>query len=603
MGRRRLLWKLYPSYLLVTLLALLAITWYASDATRRFFHRQTTQVLEARARVLGRTMVQRLALTHTDEIDAFCKEMGQVSATRITVILPTGVVVGDSDANPTTMENHADRPEVIEALSGGTGHAQRESPTLKEQMLYVAVAVSDSQGRRWVVRSAMSLHYIDHVVRGLQLRILFAGVAIALLSAVICLLVSRRIARPMEEIRHGVQRMAGGDLEHRLPLYSIEEIASLTSAINEMAEQLRERLHALTAQRNEQDAVFASMAEGVMAVDTHEHVLRINQAAAQILDLSPAAAQGKSVPEVVRNTDLQRFVTRTLTASDPTEGEIILRGNGERWLQAHGAIMNDASGRQMGAVIVLNDLTHVRRLEGFRRDFVANVSHELRTPITSIKGFVETLLDGAMDEPESAKRFLGIVARQVDRLNAIISDLLLLSQLDQGGERKPLSVERTPICNVVAMAVEICQAKAESKHMTVRVECDPHLAAPINVPLIEQALVNLIDNALKYSEAGKSVYVAAEHVANQLMIEVRDEGPGIPAEHVPRLFERFYRVDKGRSREMGGTGLGLAIVKHIAQAHGGAVSVESVYGKGSTFTLSLPDEETNGRTPPSGRPG
>ena len=252
-------------------------------------------------------------------------------------------------------------------------------------------------------------------------------------------------------------------------------------------------------------------------------------------------------------------------------------------------MLHDASGRQMGAVVVLNDVTRIRRLENFRRDFVANVSHELRTPITAIKGFVETLLDGAMREPESAEKFLGIIARQADRLNAIINDLLLLSKLEQQGEQGTVTTESAAIRGVLDAAIELCAFKADRKNIPIQVRCEGTLRAKVNVPLLEQALVNLVDNAVKYSEPGKPVTVeAALRNGGSLVIQVRDEGRGIEQEHLPRIFERFYRVDKGRSRDMGGTGLGLSIVKHIAQAHGGSVAVQSEPGKGSLFTITLP---------------
>jgi two-component system phosphate regulon sensor histidine kinase PhoR len=464
--------------------------------------------------------------------------------------------------------------------------------------MYAAIAAQDPRGNLLVLRAAMSLSHIDHAVRDLQIRIALVGVLIAVAAAIVCLVVSGRIARPIEEMKRGVERLAAGELDHRLYVPASAEIGSLAVVINEMAAQLEDRIRLITAQRNEQEAVFLSMVEGVLAVDMGERVLRMNQAAGALLGASPAEAQGKMIQEVVRNPELQKFVAQTLASGKtPTESEILLREEGERWLQAHGAVLHDASGRQMGAVVVLNDMTRIRRLENFRRDFVANVSHELRTPITAIKGFVETLLDGAMREPESAEKFLGIIARQADRLNAIINDLLLLSKLEQQGERGTVMTETASIRAVLDAAIELCAFKADRKNIPIRVRCEETLRAKVNVPLLEQALVNLVDNAVKYSEPGKPVTVEAALRNGSLVIQVRDEGPGIEREHLPRIFERFYRVDKGRSRDMGGTGLGLSIVKHIAQAHGGSVAVQSEPGKGSLFTITLP-----ARPPENGSP-
>jgi two-component system phosphate regulon sensor histidine kinase PhoR len=598
--RKRLLWQLYPSYLLVTVLSLLVVTLYASDAARRFFRDQTQQVLESRARVLGRDMANGLLPATPAKLDAFCKEMGRLTDMRLTVIKPDGTVLGDTDSTPATMENHAGRPEIQQALSspGKVGSAVRESPTLGMTMMYAAIAAQDPRGNQLVLRTAMSLSHIDRAVHDLQLRMALVGVLIAVAAAIVCLIFSGRIARPLEEMKRGVERLAAGELNHRLYVPASEEIGSLAAVINEMAAQLEDRIRLITAQRNEQEAVFLSMVEGVLAVDMRERVLRINQAAGALLGVNPAEAQGKTIQEVVRNPELQKFVGQTLSnRKTPTESEILLRDEGERWLQAHGAVLHDASGRQMGAVVVLNDMTRVRRLEHFRRDFVANVSHELRTPITAIKGFVETLLDGAMREPESAEKFLGIIARQADRLNAIINDLLLLSKLEQQGERGTITTETALIRGVLDAAIELCAFKADRKNIPIRVHCEGTLRAKVNVPLLEQALVNLVDNAVKYSEPGKPVTVEAALHNGSLVIQVRDEGPGIEREHLPRIFERFYRVDKGRSRDMGGTGLGLSIVKHIAQAHGGSVAVQSEPGKGSLFTITLPAAPAESESP------
>jgi two-component system, OmpR family, phosphate regulon sensor histidine kinase PhoR len=617
-GRKRLLWQLFPSYLLVTVLSLLVVTLYASEATRRFFRNQTRQVLESRARVLSQDMMNGLLPPTPAGLDAFCKKMGKIESTRLTMITPAGVVVGDSDSNPATMENHAGRPEIKDAYEGRAegriGYAVRESPTLNLTMMYVAIAAKDPQGQWLVLRTAQSLNHIDDAVLGLQVRMALVGVAIALAAALVSLVVSRRIARPIEEMKRGVERLAAGELAHRLYVPPSEEIGSLAVVINQMAAQLEDRIRLITAQRNEQEAVFLSMVEGVLAVDMRERVLRMNQAAGELLGATPAEAQGRTIQEVVRNPDLQKFVAQTLSSpKTPTESEILLREDGpsafaqgrpeasrmggERWLQAHGAVLHDAAGRQMGAVVVLNDVTRIRRLENFRRDFVANVSHELRTPITAIKGFVETLLDGAMREPESAEKFLGIIARQADRLNAIINDLLLLSKLEQQGEKGTITTESASIRSVLDAAIELCSHKAETKRIPIQVRCPPGLRAKVNVPLLEQALVNLVDNAVKYSEPGKPVTVEAALRNGSLVIQVRDEGPGIEREYLPRIFERFYRVDKGRSRDMGGTGLGLSSVKHIAQAHGGSVAVQSEPGKGSIFTITVPAPQPEGEPP------
>ena len=332
------------------------------------------------------------------------------------------------------------------------------------------------------------------------------------------------------------------------------------------------------------------MVEGVLAVDTDERVIAVNAAAARLLDTDPQTAEGKAIQEIVRNPDLQHVVAQTLGGHMPVEADIVMRvGAEDRNLQANGTLLHgDDDGADVGAVVVLNDVTRLKRLEAVRRDFVANVSHELKTPVTSIKGFAETLEDGALDDPATARRFVRIIAGQADRLNSIIEDLLALSTLEQSGDSPLLQLEEADLCDVVAVALEVCGHKAEVKHIRLREDCPGGVMTRVSPPLLEQAVVNLVDNAIKYSAEGSEVVIALRESEDEIVVSVTDQGQGVAREHLPRLFERFYRVDKARSRDMGGTGLGLAIVKHIAQIHGGRVSVDSVIGQGSTFRLYLP---------------
>jgi two-component system phosphate regulon sensor histidine kinase PhoR len=290
--------------------------------------------------------------------------------------------------------------------------------------------------------------------------------------------------------------------------------------------------------------------------------------------------------ELVYNQQLQKLVVDVLTHNEPVERDIEIYKDKKRYVHVHGASIDKTDGTS--AVIVFNDMTRIYRLENMRQEFVSNVSHELKTPITSIKGFVETLLDGAMNNREEAKKFLEIIARHTDRLIAIIEDILSLSHIEQGVENQNIPKEIGTIKDILTAAAAACQSKAVEKQMTIAIDCDDRLAAPINAPLLEQAVVNLIDNAIKYSDPQKTITLNARQNNNTVLITVSDQGGGIAAEHLPRIFERFYVVDKARSRKVGGTGLGLAIVKHIVNAHGGKISVESEIGKGSIFTITLP---------------
>jgi two-component system phosphate regulon sensor histidine kinase PhoR len=410
----------------------------------------------------------------------------------------------------------------------------------------------------------------------------------------------------MHELRQAVERVTAGQSDHRLPPYRSGELGSLRRALERMAGEFNQRLRSIRAQRNELEAVLGSMVEGVLAVDQGERLISLNQAAADLLGLSTETSIGRSIQEAVRNTAIQQFVGTALTHEEPTQADLVIRvssGVGETeecFLQAQGAALRDATGQRIGALIVLQDVTRLRRLELIRRDFVANVSHEIKTPITAIKAAVETMIDSNGESAEGeggggaagadARPFLDMIARQSDRLHAIVEDLLSLARVEQDAERNRVEREPTAIQRVVRSAVESCAANAASKSMRVISECPDDLIAPANAELLEQALVNLLDNAVKYAPEGSRIWVRAAPYVAGVQLDVIDEGPGIEAEHLPRLFERFYRTDKARSRAEGGTGLGLAIVKHIANAHGGRVRVESTVGQGSRFTLLLPGD-------------
>jgi two-component system phosphate regulon sensor histidine kinase PhoR len=417
------------------------------------------------------------------------------------------------------------------------------------------------------------------------------AVATLILASLVVLLsywASRRILRPLEQIRAGADRLAHGELQHRLRIHDASEIAVLAESLNQMAEQADQRIRTLVRQENELEAILSSMEEGVLAVDNASIIINVNEACARMLGAPAESLRGRLVHEAVRRADLIEFLEATLAGNTPCEADLQWLAEPDRWFHANSTALYDADGRKIGAVVVLHDVTRLRHLENVRRDFVANVSHELRTPITSIQGFVETVLDESLEDKEAAMRHLRIVLRQAQRLSSIIDDLLSLSYIERGAEAHSIPVENASLAEVLRSALEMCEKKAADKQITLSAKCPNDLSAQLNGPLLEQAVMNLVDNAIKYSSAGAKVCVEAEREASGVVIRVRDQGCGIAPQHLPRLFERFYRVDKARSRELGGTGLGLAIVKHIVAAHRGTVHVESTLGKGSTFFIHLP---------------
>jgi two-component system phosphate regulon sensor histidine kinase PhoR len=589
--RRRLLWQLFPSYLLITLISLLAVSWYASEAMRHFFLDQTATDLKARAALLEKQIEGLLSPLRTETIDAICKEAGRLSATRITVILADGTVIGDSHETPRLMDNHASRPEIITALSGQTGQSLRFSKTLMQRMLYVALPIRDPQRTVAVLRTALPATAVEAEIRSIQLKIALGGCIIALLAAGISWVISRRISLPIEQMKRSAAQFAGGDLSHRLASPATEEMAGLADAMNQMAVQLDNRIKTVISQRNQLEAVLASMLEGVIAIDSEERIVSINRAAAQLFENDPANCQKKTIQEVIRFPALQQFILSALNNPKPAEADISVYQNIERVIEAKSSPLLDAGRKQIGTLVVFNDVTQLRRLENMRRDFGANVSHEIKTPLTAIKGFVETLQQGKVDKPEEENRFLGIIQKHVDRLNSIVDDLLTLSRIELEKEQKEINSEVAKIIEVFQAAIQLCRLKAAEKKIRIDLDCEKDATAVCDPTLIEQAVVNLLDNALKYSEPQSTILLNSRRQNSEVVISVQDHGIGIAQKHLPRIFERFYRVDKARSRNLGGTGLGLAIVKHIAQAHGGHVTVESKLGEGSRFSIHLPQNK------------
>ena len=413
---------------------------------------------------------------------------------------------------------------------------------------------------------------------------------VAVAALVVGLLLALAISRPMERIASDARRIAEGDFSSPIDGGSFVEADSLADSLNAMAEQQSERVRHLQQRQQEQQAVLSGMIEGVLAVDLQHRIVLLNNAAAMMLDVQSSQAQGQPLSAVVRQLALLEFVERAFAADSPMEDEVLLGASeGDRIVRVHAGPLRDRLGERVGLVMVVSDVTHLRKLENLRRDFVANVSHELKTPVTSIRGFVETLRDGADEDPENRWRFLEIVARQAERLESIIDDLLSLSRIEQEAENPRIDMADAKVGEIIRAAVGACQTAARDQGIMVRAESPPKLSLKCNAQLIEQAIVNLLQNAIRYSEPGGSVIVKAEPKADGgVTISVVDRGCGIEQEHLPRIFERFYCVDKARSRKVGGTGLGLAIVKHIAQAHGGQIEVRSAIGRGSTFVLHLP---------------
>ena len=596
MPRTRFVWQLFAGWCALVALVFAACFWLASVQLARLADEtQLRRMADAAAGLAALLPDDATAITD-ESFTAAATELARTARVNFDLLAADGTPLhgAPGSAQSRTGQGWQTASEAAlfeEARAGRIARASRYDAASGRRVHTVAVSLGAGAAPAGIMRVTADTAAADRELAGAQRRLLGGYLLTAFLAVLGGYAIARRAARPVRELSTAAMQLASGKFDAPLPVPEAAELSDLACAIAGLREQLVERGLTIGRQGTQQEAVLGSMIEGVLAIDARQRIVSINHGAAELLGLDPDVVLRRPLQEVVRNPDLRRFALLAIDCREPVEDDLVIRGPRDRTIRLRGTALRDVSG-EGGAVIVLNDVTDIQRLENVRRDFVANVSHELKTPIASIKGFVETLLDGAADNPADNRRFLGIVARQAERLEAIIEDLLALSRIEQSEGAGNLPLERVHVLAVLSAAVADCQPRARDRAVTIEVFCDGLLEADVNPALLEQAIINLVDNAVKYSDGGDTIWVdaVAEHVGDgpTVRIRVRDEGCGIDAEHLSRIFERFYRVDRARSRQLGGTGLGLSIVKHIVQAHGGSVAVESTPGVGSTFTIDLP---------------
>lgn len=573
----------------ISVFSLFIVTWYATETGRELYLQKTAEGLNDDAYLIKEMLLSDSLDMSGASIRKTIAQVGKYVSIRITLIRPDGLVIADSEHEPKAMDNHSTRPEVLQALKHKTGQSVRYSHTVERDMMYFALFVDDFDKAGLIIRTSKTLSTIEQVISAMQFRIFRGGLFVSFIAILAGFIISRRISTPLERIIGGVREFAAGNLTKRLSEPSTEEMAHLSEALNKMAIQLDDKIQTIVRQRNQQKAVFESMAEGVIAVDKNMKIITANSAAYNLFGIKAQELKGRYIRDVFKNTEIDNLVLDVLRTGKPREEEINLVNHTELCLKINARVLADESSETIGASLVINDLTRLRILEANRREFVANVSHELRTPLTSIKGFAEALHEGGIEDHETARRFIDIIYRQSNRLGSILEDILTLSRLDRE-ETNDIEFSEENVKNVIDAAVQICSFNADKKKIPIHVECDEQLTVKMSAQLIEEALINLIDNAVKYSPEEREIRITCKPENKKVLIKVIDSGNGIGQEHLARIFERFYRVDKARSRDMGGTGLGLAIVKHIALVHNGHVEVASNPGQGSTFSLFLPAE-------------
>jgi len=573
---------------------LLIIFWFFIQNYKKSYYDFVTNNLKVEAFLIASKISEYNLDESSNKIDSICKELSKKIATRITVISSNGDVIGDSEKDPDSMENHKNRSEVIAALRGEIGVLERYSHTLNEDMLYMAVPFIKNDKIVAVIRTSLPITVIKKTLNRMYHGIGLIVLCVAFLGALGSYLMSKKSSRPVMDIKIAAERFSNGDFSYKIPKTQIQEANEIAQSLNNMAENLKEKINLLYEEKSKIDAILSSMNEGVIAIDENGKILIINSAAYELFNIEINSANGKWIGEVIRYSEVQEFFENIIEAKRTLEKEITIydfkKSGLKVYLRLNGTCLFDKNGKCIGGLIVASNITKLKELDEQRKEFLANVSHEMRTPLTSIKGYLETIREGNVNSPEDTKKFLDIIYSQVERLTLIVDDLLSLSLLEKDKENGEIQKVKTNLYDILKNAVEVCLPLAHQKQQKIMLNCDNTILGYFEPNLLEQAIINLLDNAIKYSEPNKNIFVEGklDEEKKEIIISVKDEGPGIEKKHLDRLFERFYRVDKSRSRKLGGTGLGLAIVKHIAIAHKGRVSVCSSLGEGSTFFIYIP---------------
>ncbi len=603
--RAKLFWKLGLTYLLLLLAVLAAMDFFASRILRAEFVRSAENELAA----LEKTAQSRPP--QTDDITAlrnWADWMSQ-SGARVTVIGSDGAVLVDSGEEPPSSENSADLPEVRDAFANGEAESVRRSPELNRDLAYRAVRYQPPSGPAVVLRMAVPVGEVRGAIAVVRSRLVLVSLIILILGGAVSLMLSRGFSMRVERLKDFAGRVAAGDFRPLELEDTEDELTDLVRALNETAARLDESILTLTGERNRSSAILRSMAEGVAVIDARERVVFCNQAFAQILSVDAAESENRPLLEVVRQADLVALARRALQSGEHVQGDLVL---GTVSPQNFGvtaapitALDSQANGRasssttqstgngaprppvQQGAVIVLHDISELRRLERVRQDFVANVSHEFKTPLTAIQGFAETLLTGALEDEKNNRRFLEIIRDHAVRLGRLTDDLLKLARIEAG--KLELEFHRVAIADIIESCATTTLMRASRRNLSLDVSFPPTLPAVRgDSSLLREVLQNLLDNAVQYTQPGGKITLSATAGDSEAIVTVADTGIGIPQAEKERIFERFYRVDAARSREVGGTGLGLSIAKHIVEAHGGRIWVDSSVGQGSQFHFSIP---------------
>ncbi len=570
--KKTIFFKLFSSiFLLIVLLSGLIFV-FSINTVKHHYINTFTYELKNLTDVLSPTVTTLVESVNLTDLNDLVKRIGKRINTRITVIAPDGKVLADSKENADSMENHRGRPEIREAIATGFGKSVRYSTTEMEEMLYVAIPMKSNGKLIGVLRTSLFLRDINTLLNSLRNRLLYSIVIITLLSLLVAFMISKNISSPIKELAEASKNLANGDFSTHLRLIRNDELGELAESFNIMSEKLKSVFDELTSKKEEFKSIISSLSEGLMVIDKTGKIILCNDSFKKIVSANPL---DKFYWEILREPVLLNSIEKEIGESRHIADEIEL--NGKKYLFSFSSVPETEE-----LIVILHDITKFKNLEKIKKDFIANVSHELRTPLTAIKGYLETMED---EEGTEYKRYLDIVQRHTERLINIVNDLLQLSELEQKGIIGNL--EKIDLKDTVENVFRIFKQKAEKKNIRLILDTPDSVFFYGDPFKLEQMFVNLIDNAIKYTESG-NVTVSLNIRDKRVIINVSDTGIGIPERHLDRIFERFYVVDKSRSRRVGGTGLGLSIVKHIVLLHNGKIKVWSKRGKGTTFTITLP---------------
>lgn len=580
---RSIQWRITFSFILLILIGMGVLGFYLVDSTRNSQLDNLRAQLENEAGITAEaSSTYFLSLDKDTLIDTLLKRLGKQTDIRFTIMDLEGKVLGDSEEDPATMENHAARPEIMDALDTGTGESTRYSTTLQQKMMYIAVPVSYQDEVVGIARVSLPLTEVESVVNRVTVSIITAMAVTALAVILAAWAISRITTRPIRKLTAASRKIASGELEQKIPVETRDEVGELARAFNEMSEKFKELVVTISGDRTRLATILDNMADGVIMTDVEGNISLVNPAAGKMFEIKNANVTNRHVIEVVRDHEIDEVLKLCLETA-VTQSLQYESGMSKRYLRAIAIpVVHD---ELTGTLLLFQDLSELRNLQTTRRELIGNISHEFRTPLSGIKAMVETLREGAVDDKKTAADFLARIDEEVERLTQIVAELSELSRIETG--KAELRLESLDLNLLIVEIITQLHPQIERQHLIINSELAPSLPSiEVDIARIRQTIINLVHNAIKFTDSGGEITITSKQNDNLVIVEISDTGVGIAKNDLPHVFERFYKVDRARSG--GGTGIGLAIAKHVIEAHGGSIKVQSQEGKGSTFSFSLP---------------